>query len=921
MDNRKKKKLILRLVILFIVLVLLGAFAFVLYKVYTNPESGSYGKDPEIIDFDSSSAPKEYLMESDALKFELDPETTYFTLTDKANNTVWYSNPENWSSDAIAKSSNLDFLGSTLTVTYSTFGPDIELNNYKYSIANRNYRVSQLEDGSVQVEYTIGEIERVYKIPLATTEERLKQFTDKMGKKNGAVAKKMYTKKDPAKMSADEIAEMAAQYPTIENQVLYVLKEDDTKNKEKLEMYFRDAGYTDEDYDIDNQNLSEIGTSVKGPVFNISVIYSLDQETGDFLVTVPFDLIRCDTSSPLVAVSVLPMFGAADVKTEGFMLVPEGGGAIIRYNNHKTKQPTYVTNVYGLDYAQMFNEAKTENRTALPVFGMARDGQDGQDGNSFICVIESGDAFASITADISEKISTYNEVYAKYKVIHYDKYDIGGKANEPTYMYEAEIPEETIVQRYRFVKGSDYVSMAKSCREYLKNEYKDVLVDNGNPDVPVNFELVGAINKIEIKAGFPIDSVVATTTFDEAEQVMDDLLNAGIKNLNVRMTGWSNGGVRQSVLTSVRTVSKLGGDKGMDKLIAAAKEKGVNLYFDGITCFAYDSNVFDGFLPYAHAARYTTREQVKLYPFDIITFRQADWMDAFYLVKPGYAKECASNLIEDLGEHKAAGIAFRDIGRLLSGDYYYKNIVTRENAKRMNIETLHEAADAGMKIAIKTGNLYAVPYADIINDMDLAGNGYAILDESVPFYQIVIHGLKDYTGQSVNMAGDFESELLKCAEFGAGLNFTFMKKDTMVLQDSPYSCYTSAGYDRWKTALLGDGDDEGIIVRYQRTMSGLNQKEIIGHQRLSENVTVTLYDDGTTGTCTAVFVNAGSFDFKLSSAVNGVDTIPARDYVRFDNYTKPQDMTEDMTEEPEESETDITADIETLSAPEGGSNE
>ena len=887
MDRMKKKKLIRNLIIWGIVVIALLAFAYVLYLVYTQPEGGNYNGEAKILYM--GEGPKSYVMENDALKFELDPETTHFTLTDKKSGKVWRSNPEKWAEDKNAPiQKNKEFLACTLSVVYSSFGADIEWNNYTYSINNKNYNITQLDDGSVMVEYTIGQIEREYIIPVAIEEERFNTFIDAMGKKNGGVTKKLYSKKDPAKLKPDEMEELSALYPTVTEKTLYILKADtDAKKKDTLEANFAAAGYTQEDYELDNQNLVPTEVTAKGPLFNVTVIYSLDEETGDFLVSLPYDRIRCGVDEPLVAISVLPMFGAADLETEGFMLVPEGGGALIRYNNHKIKQPTYVTNVYGMDYATMYSEAKTENRTALPVFGM------GQADGSFICVIESGDAFASITADISEKISSYNEVYAKYNVIHYDKFNITGRTTDPFYMYEAAIPNATIVQRYRFIKDDDYVAMAKSFREYLLNQYSGVLVDTNTENVPINIELVGAINKVEVKVGMPIDSVVAATTFDEAEQIIGDFLDAGVQNLNIRMTGWSNGGVRQSVLTSVKTVSKLGGDEGMDKLIASAKEKGVNLYFDGITCFAYDSDLFDGFLPYSHAARYTTREQVKLYPFDIITFRQSDWMDEFYLVRPDFAKKCADNLIEDLSEHQAAGIAFRDIGRLLSGDYYYKNIVTREETKQMNIEILQEASATGMNIAIKAGNLYAMPYADLINDMDLAGSGYAILDESIPFYQIVIHGLKDYTGQAINMAGDYETEILKCAEFGAGLNFTFMKTDTMVLQDSPYSCYTSAGYDRWV-------EQEGLmqmILDYQQTMAGLNQKEIVGHQRLSDQVTVTYYEDGA-GTYIGIFVNQGSFDF--TSDLAGV--IPARSYVRADGLRISGDLTEDFTEEFEEAD-------------------
>ena len=238
----------------------------------------------------------------------------------------------------------------------------------------------------------------------------------------------------------------------------------------------------------------------------------------------------------------------------------------------------------------------------------------------------------------------------------------------------------------------------------------------------------------------------------------------------------------------------------------------MDLSFDGITCFAYNSGMLDGFMPFRTRPGYATREQVHLYPYDIVTYQKADWLDDYYLVRPSYASQNASNLIQALKNRNVPGIAFRDIGNLLSADYYPKDLVTREQVKQMNIETMKEAAEAGMRVTIKEGNDYAIPYADLITDMNLTGQAYAIVDERVPFYQIALHGMKDYTGEAINLSGDYQTMLLECAEYGAGLNFTFMAENTRVLQDSTYSCYTSSGYEYWKDQVIP------MILRYQEEM-------------------------------------------------------------------------------------------------------
>ena len=133
----------------------------------------------------------------------------------------------------------------------------------------------------------------------------------------------------------------------------------------------------------------------------------------------------------------------------------------------------------------------------------------------------------------------------------------------------------------------------------------------------------------------------------------------------------------------------------------------------------------------------------------------------------------------------------------------------------------------------------------------------------MPFYQIALHGLKNYTGEAINLAGDYRNALLESAEYGAGLNFTFMKADTNILQDSAYSCYTGGAYDRWKE------EARQMILRYQEDMSGLNSLRITGHQFITNDVHVTTYEDGTN-----VYVNYGRTDYKKGSL-----RIPGRDYL------------------------------------------
>lgn len=846
------KKIILRLLSCAIVLALLAALTiFVINPLFKEEEHNV--AEVNIMYYEGPT--KAMKMENDQISFELDPKTTHFKVTDKASGREWLSNPADASKDAKAVAANKETLSATAMVTYSTSSGTVEMNNFKYSIEGGNYNVIQQEDGSIRVDYAIGKIEKIYMIPSAITKERYDAF---VGQMKAATKKKLssnYSLYKPAdldkKKNKDEII---ALYPSVVEQELYILKDGTSEsNKKKIEGYWAEVNYTQEDYEIDQQLVAGSKDN-SGAVFNVSLIYRLDGS--DLVVEVPYTDIRYKAEYPLTYVTLLPMFGAAGTADEGFLFIPEGGGALINFNNGKTPQNSYYANVFGWDYAVGRKELINETRNTFPVFGMAKNG------GSFLCFMEGATSYGGIQADISGRYNSYNTVSAKYNVIHAEQYNVSAKTAQLVYMFEKEVPQDTIVHRYRFLDSDNYVDMANAYGDYLKATYPEMAEAVASEVNPVSVELVGAIDKTVVKFGVPVDSVVATTTFQQAQDIISDLTDRGVRNLNVRMAGWANGGVTQQVFTDVDILRELGGNKSMTALIAKAKELNVPVYFDGINCFAYDSGILEGFVPFTDAARYANRVQIELLPFDVVQYQTADWLDSYYLVRPEYAKKNADNMLAELKKLGAYGVSFRDVGYLLSADYNPKKTTTREETKALNIQTLKDAKANGQQVMIRMGNDYAVPYANIITDMDLTGTAYSIIDQAVPFYQIALHGMKDYTGDPINLAGDYLQEFLRCVEYGAGLNFTFMAEDAKVLQDTYHSNYFGSTYAAWAE------DAAAMIDRYQADMDGLNQQRIVSHEKLTAHVAVTGYEDGS-----KVYVNYGSEDY----TVDGVN-IPARDY-------------------------------------------
>lgn len=379
---------------------------------------------------------------------------------------------------------------------------------------------------------------------------------------------------------------------------------------------------------------------------------------------------------------------------------------------------------------------------------------------------------------------------------------------------------------------------------------------------PIGLEILGAADKAKQVLGIPVSKPLKLTTYKEAKELIEELRGEGMDNLWVKFSGWANGGVRQKLLSKVKLVSQLGSKKDFKALTQYAEENGIPLYLNGIVTYAYDSGLFDGFLVFRDAAKFVSRESAELYSYSTITYGQETGYDPYYLLRANLGEEMMSNLAESAAEYHAY-VSLEDVGRDLSSDFTADKTVRRQEALENQRAQLKELRDSGMRIMINGGNDYATPYSDMVTNMDLIGSKYSIIDRAVPFYQIAIHGYVNYTGDSLNLAQNWEEELLASAEYGAGLSFTLMKETAFILQNTKYTKYFGADYAAWHDRMME------IYKRYDEELGGIFDQKITNHERLTESLSCTTYEDGT-----KVYVNYGYSDVTAKDGTK----VGARDY-------------------------------------------
>jgi hypothetical protein len=146
--------------------------------------------------------------------------------------------------------------------------------------------------------------------------------------------------------------------------------------------------------------------------------------------------------------------------------------------------------------------------------------------------------------------------------------------------------------------------------------------------------------------------------------------------------------------------------------------------------------------------------------------------------------------------------------------------------------------------------------------MNLDARAVNIIDEQVPFYQMALHGLVNYSGAAINLSEDEQENILKSAETGAGLYFTYIYEDTDVLQDGKYTRYYACNFSQWKE------DTVSLYNKFNETFAGTYDKAIDKHEKLADGVYKTTFEGGK-----AVVVNYNYSSYNY----NGTE-IAARDF-------------------------------------------
>ena len=728
-----------------------------------------------------------------------------------------------------------------------------------------------MENG-LRVNYLLGKPVKTYIVPQIISLERYEEFASVLSEDQLTFLNAYYSYTSLDGMTKVEAAVLTEKYPILKKKDVYVaLLTSNLGSADgifasdylmtQLEDIFIAAGYTEEKYAADND---ENGISVADPEdasIALSVVYSIAD--GHFTATIPNDSITYDSSyvTPM-NFTLLPYFGCATTKQEGYMFVPDGTGAIINLNNGKYSVNDYAKKVYGQDYSVSADSesALDIEQIYLPVFGMRQSNEGGMQG--FLAVIEEGDALAEINASISGRISNYNTVCSAFHANQTQKASDQTLGVALSRRYQKQNASSDFSIKYLFLdaKKTDYSAMAKCYQEYL-------LANNGlnaaqiTEKMPLYITTVGAVDAVETVAGIPVETLVPLTTYEQNTEIMQKLLDAGVDSLLWNTDAWCNNGVKNTAFAKLSLPGKLGGKSAYRALQSYAADKGIILYPQVKLQAVAKETSFDGFSTSEHVARNLENASAYESDYNLVT-RSFDEETRRKLLSPQAYGEMLDGFLADYADYGNKNIGLSTLGQALNGDYNEEDFVDRQQAKKLVSALLADIPEEYF-LSAQGGNAYVLGVLDLIHGMPTTSSREYVFDASVPFYQMVVRGFIPYAGRAMNLSSEYEIDVLRLIETGTIPSFQWIYEQNTALKNTDYNYY-SVNYETWleKATMLYE--------EINTALAGLADAEILHHEVLSADVVCTEYEGGV-----KIYVNYGETAYKTAEG-----TVQPTDYLR-----------------------------------------
>ncbi|MCL2092722.1 MAG: DUF5696 domain-containing protein [Treponema sp.] len=513
--------------------------------------------------------------------------------------------------------------------------------------------------------------------------------------------------------------------------------------------------------------------------------------------------------------------------TPGYAFVPDGSGALIRYQDHTVSINRYVGQVFGDNPAEatLFYDDTVHTvrrkEPLMPVFGVSI----GQDQKAFVAWADQGDEHMEIIMSPKGNTTNYNYIYPRF-IFNRPIHQVYNRARDGFFRLFPERHRYDIAIDYHFLRGedADYVGMALAYRNHLISNgtlSPGQLARDGQIPVRTDF-IMGDVKRSVI--GF---SNVVTTHARDVGVIVRDLLDHGIGSINGGLLGFQDGGITTGNPGNINFTRHIGSRRDFQQLFSEASSLNVDLSFaqDYTTINRHQMN-----LPRNqayHMNRWGLRARDNnnpSLPVQEISFarpqRSADWFNR-------QTREAAR-----LGasSHTASGMT----SQLLSHWGRVDPITTKETIALYQ-ETF---ANSPLPLNAVAPNKYLWSHIDRFLQIPVFPTQYIIQTDTVPFLQMVLNGTMEMYGPYSNFSFFTQRDVLRMIDYNVYPAFVLTYGPAYLLSSTNSLRFFSTEYDVYRDIIIAI---HGEVSAALGPVKGL---EWIDRRVLADGVILNEYSGG-----------------------------------------------------------------------------
>lgn len=566
----------------------------------------------------------------------------------------------------------------------------------------------------------------------------------------------------------------------------------------------------------------------------------------------------------LAKLYLLPFFGCSQQKTmDGYIFIPDGSGALMRFDANTVHSSKYSAKVYGPDAGiDTLNEVndlvakRTDDylvdvfRATVPVFGLVH----GAEQYAAMTVITDGVEYATIQASLAAANVPYNyaNTVFEYRQLYSQPVSKSNSIIRPQPKLNAFSPRISVY----LLSGEEasYSGMAVKYRGMLEEDGTlDDVATIYEEQVPLHLDVVGS----DVKSGFIFNGVQTFTTTEEALGMQSELSAMGINNLTMVMTGWQKGGVNGTKYGTFKTQKTVGTMSDLETLRDSIVSAGGKFFLQNN---AVTFNEDQGRVSYL--GNQTISKKMAYYLRDNPTVMYPET----YVVAPGTV---VSNLQGAVNALQGFNLNLPRFGSEVYSQFEQsdeqKATMTRSATRSLFEAAAKKVEKSGSSIALNNPNQYMWAYCDEIFDSPMMNSQYLYESDSVPFLQILLKGHINYYAPYANQGFYTTACTLKSIEYGAYPSFLVMAADNGDLNKTPMVDYFSLNFEDWKDII------DKVYNMVNEGLMPVEGAKIAEHKVLQKGVVRVTYDNDV-----AVYINYNKDEVAVDNVtVSGLNFVVA----------------------------------------------